>query len=184
MTRTMNMTRLLHTRKGLVNCSRRSPGLRVATCVADSGGAFPFTQWPGAKDSLTVARQRGLYTRFPVPPMRNARTQIGKERSWTSSVQDRTRTVMAAAGRCQLGCCGKLRLGELSHTLQRGLHLGVMAIQRGIVGIGRDVDELRHAHVGARERLGDDHRVPRLQHPRFLDGNIKRGNRNTGESRQ
>ena len=48
--------------------SRRSPGLRVAIGIADSGGAFPFAQWPCAKDSLTVARQRGFYTRFPVPP--------------------------------------------------------------------------------------------------------------------
>ena len=63
--------------------SRRSPGLRVAICIADSGGAFPFAQWPCAKDSLTVARQRGLFTRFPVPPMRNARTLIGKEQPET-----------------------------------------------------------------------------------------------------
>src|SRR5271157_440963 len=104
MTRTMNMTLLLCTRKGLVlehpiarkigvrrgtRCSRRSPGLRVAIGIADSGGAFPFAQWPCAKDSLTVARQRGFFTRFPVPPKRNARTLIGKEPIRTSCAQDR-----------------------------------------------------------------------------------------------
>jgi hypothetical protein len=45
--------------------------------------AFPSAQWPFAKLSLTVARQRGICTRFPVPPQRwNARTSVnGLERT-------------------------------------------------------------------------------------------------------
>jgi hypothetical protein len=43
--------------------------------------AFPGSQWPAAFSSLTVARQRGICTRFPilVGSDENARTRILKE---------------------------------------------------------------------------------------------------------
>jgi len=58
----------------------------LASCDLHRGQRWGPSRWHSGrstKDSLTVARQRGLHTRFPVPPVswRNARTRIGKEQS-------------------------------------------------------------------------------------------------------
>ena len=47
---------------------RRSPGFASKDdCIRVRRAAFPgFSQWPMAISSLTVARQRGICTRFPV----------------------------------------------------------------------------------------------------------------------
>src|SRR5208337_2617948 len=97
--RTMNMTLLLCTRKGLVDSSRRSPGWRVAIGSQTTARAFPFAQWPFAKDSLTVARQRGLSTRFPVPPKSGTREHgLARNKPEAKSVQDEALTVLSPGG--------------------------------------------------------------------------------------
>ena len=59
--RRLNMTLLLCTRKGFGDrSSRRSPGWRVAIGIADSGGAFPFAQWPYAKTRLQLRGSAGF----------------------------------------------------------------------------------------------------------------------------
>src|SRR5208337_954004 len=64
--RTMNMTLLLCTRKGLVTV--RAGLLACELRFASRTAAGPSRLHSGlAPDSLTVARQRGFFTRFPVP---------------------------------------------------------------------------------------------------------------------
>ena len=47
------------------------------------------------------------------------------------------------------GCC-ELRFGEGGDALERSLHLGMVAIHRGVVGVGRN-EILRAAHMWIRE---------------------------------
>jgi hypothetical protein len=54
--------------RDFVKGSRRSPGLRVATAVAIDDGSLPVCTVAYVRNSLTVARQRGNCTRFPIPP--------------------------------------------------------------------------------------------------------------------
>src|SRR5271169_2942830 len=66
MTRTINMALLLCTRKGLVTV--RAGLLACELRLASRTAAGPSRLHSGlAPDSLTVARQRGFFTRFPVP---------------------------------------------------------------------------------------------------------------------
>ena len=68
--------------------SRRSPGFASEDDWQDlrlhpeSPAAFPVSQWPRAMSSLTVARQRGICTRFPVFAERQRRAfrRYAKER--------------------------------------------------------------------------------------------------------
>src|SRR5207245_6984233 len=57
-----------HAKGVAVDGLRRSPGSRVRMlCIRIGKAAFPeFFWWPAAVSSLTVARQRGSCTRFPV----------------------------------------------------------------------------------------------------------------------
>src|SRR5271169_33578 len=68
-TRDTCMTILLFTRKGLrwTDCAGLL-ALRVRMACAIQFGPRPsrdHSQWPEAVSSLTVARQRGIHTRFP-----------------------------------------------------------------------------------------------------------------------
>ena len=83
---------------------------------------------------------------------RNARTWIGKEQSepnWFRMRFDCTQR----GKQVSIGACGKLRFREGGDALQRSLHLGMVAVERRVIGVGRDEDVFRHAHIGARKRL-------------------------------
>src|SRR5271157_2997917 len=60
----------------------------------------------------------------------------------------------------------------------------MIAVGSLVVGIGRNEDVLRDAHVRPRKRFGNEHGVPRLQDPRLLDSDIERGNRDAREACQ
>src|SRR3954462_11219330 len=77
-----------HAKEVKVDGSRRSPGFTSEdgqhenASHPDSSAAFPGnSQWPRAMSSLTVARQRGICTRFPVFAERRKRAFLRLQRA-------------------------------------------------------------------------------------------------------
>ncbi len=86
-------------RAGLLACE-----LRLASRTA--AGPSRLHSGLSARDSLTVARQRGLHTRFPVPPDGGTREhRLARNNPETQHrLRMRLTTVLAGASRCQSRC--------------------------------------------------------------------------------
>src|SRR3984957_9853257 len=68
-----------------------------------------------------------------------------------------------------------VRFRKLSHAIQRGLQLNLIAINVRVAGGARDFDEFSKTHQHPRKRLGNNQAIPRIQYPRLVDGHVKHG---------
>lgn len=121
-------------------------------------GGLPMQMHSGRRlSSLTVARQRGILTRFPVHDERHGRANIRLRKNTCGKVSCRNFDCMENVRLLSIRRAHK-SVGVFAYPLQRSLHLRLIAIE--ILGFPRHENWAGPAYMRSCERLGDDEAIP------------------------